>query len=73
MIACRIHTCIVRLGQVLGSQGILFLDLCYKTILFSEYVYKHFQSMPVSKGRQGSHVLMEKLKLVETGSKCWGW
>lgn len=58
--------------QILRSLGIFFLDLCFKTTLFSEYVIN--TSIPVSKGRQGSRLLMEKLRLVETKySKCQEW
>lgn len=39
-----------------GASGILCLDLCYEVILLSEYVYKHFYSIRISKGGQGSHL-----------------
>lgn len=55
-----------------GNSGlcVLFLDVCHMIILFPEYVYKYFHSILGSKSRQGPHLLMEKLRLIEAKNKC---
>lgn len=74
LVICRIH--ILYVGpwpqQILGAQGILFLVLCSRQFYFqSTFINTFIRSC--QQRQAGTHLPVEKRRLVEARSQCWEW